>query len=71
MRRVPTLTVTKTAHLFSTQKVLRPIAERDVEKAEDEKESDEARRRVTIEHLAESFRIFLDDEPKKNPKFAR
>jgi molecular chaperone DnaK (HSP70) len=40
------LTVTTTAHLFSRQRVLRIIAERDAHKASDEREYEEAGRRV-------------------------
>jgi molecular chaperone DnaK (HSP70) len=65
------LIVTKTGHLFSEQKVLRTMAERDAEKGIDEREYDEARRSSKIERLAMNFRTFLDEEPKSNSTFAR
>jgi molecular chaperone DnaK (HSP70) len=64
-----TLTVTKTAHLFSTQRVKRTLEQREAEKIIDAREYDEAMRSTTIENLAENFRIFLEQELKKNNEF--
>jgi L1 cell adhesion molecule like protein len=63
------LTILKTAHLFSPAKVKRLASERAAQKAEDEREYDEAGRRSTIEHLSQNFREFLVKEEERNLHF--
>jgi molecular chaperone DnaK len=64
-----TLTVTKTGHLYSEDRVRRVLAEREAERAADSREHDEAGRKATIHNLATNFRIFLEEEGRKNSQF--
>jgi molecular chaperone DnaK (HSP70) len=63
------LTVTKTGHLDEMGTAKLTESGRQREKAIDEREHDEAGRKVALEHFARNLETFFNQEPSKNPRF--